>query len=129
VCIHERRKELCHNCDTKPVFPRKTDVFDRSCFLILRNYRKQRSARTIRRTWPVRYLSTAHGHFLQLIQALSIERQGTGQDYQIVEVLHATVGDSEFQHRFDRWRNVISKHAFVRAVVKPRARPCPIRWP
>jgi hypothetical protein len=35
-------KRLCHNCDTKPVFPGKTDFFDRSCLLILRNLLKLR---------------------------------------------------------------------------------------
>jgi hypothetical protein len=33
-------EELCHNCDTKPVFTAKTDVIDSSLLLIVRNLLK-----------------------------------------------------------------------------------------
>jgi hypothetical protein len=37
---YPRSQELCHNCDTKPVFTVKTDFIDRTTLLILRNLLK-----------------------------------------------------------------------------------------
>jgi len=37
----------------------------------------------------------------RLGQILSIERKRAGQDFEIVEVLHATVGDPQFHYRFE----------------------------
>jgi hypothetical protein len=37
---YPRSQELCHNCDTKPVFTVKTDFINRTTLMILRNLLK-----------------------------------------------------------------------------------------
>jgi hypothetical protein len=44
---YSRSQELCHNCDTKPVFTGKADFIDRTTLLILRNLLKTRSGSKI----------------------------------------------------------------------------------
>jgi hypothetical protein len=54
-----RSQELCHNCDTKPVFTVKTDFIDDMRLLILRNLLKAKNWPTNPAYGLARYFSKA----------------------------------------------------------------------
>jgi hypothetical protein len=58
---YPRSQELCHNCDTKPVFTVKTDFIDRTTLLILHNLLKTKVSPKIPAYRLIRLFSITYG--------------------------------------------------------------------